>query len=95
MSTFTDQKPFVVDADRRSAFTRLKKKFNCSICGKEFEIGDTARWVYANGTNGFHGGNFFVCEADNTPNVLDRAKESFETARKLAKQWGIYGPEWQ
>lgn len=71
------------------------RRFACSLCGKEFAVGDIAKWVYANSTPGFSAGNFFVCESDNTPDVMERAKASYETAKKLSKQWGIFGPDWQ
>lgn len=93
--SFTDQKPFVVTEKTYSSFVRLKRRWGCSLCEKKFEVGDTARWVYANSTSGLHTGNFFVCPEHDTPDVLERAKESYETAKRLAKQWGIYGPDWQ
>lgn len=94
MSCFTNQKPFQVDAQQAKNFRAGKRRFGCALCEKEFQAGDTVRWVYANGSNGLNTGNFFVCPEHDTPDVLDKAKESFETARKLAKQWGIYGPDW-
>lgn len=92
--SFTNQQPFTLDAQQVALFTRRGKRFNCALCGVEFKPGDTVRWVYAN-DRGFHCGNFFVCSNDNTPDVLERAKASFAEAVKLAKQWGIYGPDWQ
>lgn len=92
--SFTNQQPFEVTEQQRAGLTRHGKRFNCAICGHEFKAGDTARFVYANGTNGLRSGNFFVCPQHDTPDVLDRAKESFDQAVKLAKQWGIYGPDW-
>lgn len=95
--SFTNQKPFAVDADAVRSFTRFKKRFNCKLCGHEFAAGDTARWVYANSTPGLCCGNFFVCQKCDGPNevILVQAKESFTRAVALAKQWDIYGPDWQ
>lgn len=94
-ASFTNQKPFVVSKERLEAFTRHRKRFGCVLCSKVFKVGDTARWVYANGTPGLHTGNFFVCEEHDTEDVLERAKESIELATRLAKQWDIYGPDWE
>lgn len=94
---FTNRKPFAVTADRIKAFKRGRERWNCSLCGHEFQEGDTARWIYANFTESpVRSGNFFVCPScDGTDaDVLRRAAESFKTAVALAKQWGIYGPEW-
>lgn len=92
---FTDQKPFVVTPEIHRSFNRSRERFCCSLCGKIFQIGETVRWVYANSPKGARCGNFFVCKEHDTPDVLDRAKESFRQAKKLAKQWGVYGPDWQ
>jgi hypothetical protein len=91
--SFTDQKPFVVTRDRLEAFTRHKKRFGCSLCAHDFKEGDTARWVFANGSN-LRSGNFFVCPEHDTPDVLEQGKISFDNAVALSKQWGIYGPDW-
>ncbi len=94
--SFTNQKPFVLTEELNSGFKRRKSQMLCcALCGHEFEVGETLRWVYGNSTEGFHGGNFFVCEKDDTEDLLLRAKESFDLAKKLAKQWGVYGPDWQ
>lgn len=92
---FTNQQPFVVTPEHHKNATSHGRRFGCVFCDKKFAPGDTARWVYANGTAGFNAGNFYVCPEHNTPDVLERAKESYATAKKLAKQWGIYGPDWQ
>lgn len=95
--SFTDCKPFVIDAETFKAFHRVKKRFNCKLCGKIFAEGDGARWIYANFKDSpVHCGNFFVCASCDGSNedVLKRAAASYEQAEKLAKQWNIYGPEW-
>jgi hypothetical protein len=95
MTSFTDQKPFVITPEEKKAFSR-GRRFNCRLCGHTFLIGETARWVYANGQDSpIPCGNFFVCKKCDGPDVLTRAAESFNQAVKLAKQWDIYGPEWQ
>lgn len=96
-ASWIDRKPFVVSAEQANAFKRLKKPFNCKLCGHDFKAGDTARWIYANGTSGITTGNFFVCggcdEAD--ADLMTRAQQEFRLAVSLAKKWGIYGPDWQ
>lgn len=94
--SFTNQKPFTVEEKDLRGFTRGKsRRFNCAICGELFAIGSIARWVYANGVDGPNCGNFFVCQKCDAPNILEVARESYSQARKLAMQWGIYGPDWQ
>jgi hypothetical protein len=95
--SFTDRQPFVVTAKQLAGFKRSAKRFNCSLCGHEFTEGDTARWIYANFKESpVRSGNFFVCQTDDGPDadVLKKAAESYNSAVKLAKQWGIYGPDW-
>jgi rubredoxin len=95
--SFLDQKPFTVTKDTLAAFKRLHKAFNCSLCGHVFTESDVARWIYANGTPGARTGNFFVCSNCDGENseVIERASASLKEAIRLAKQWGIYGPDWQ
>lgn len=95
--TWMNGRQFVVSEETQTAFKRVNKDFNCRLCGRFFIIGDIARWVYANGTPGIHTGNFFVCEECDKPNdeLLPLAEESLSNAIKLAKQWGIYGPDWE
>lgn len=98
MSFFTDGKQFVVDGERLASFKRIKKRFNCKLCGHVFEMGDQARWIYANGTKGAGCGNFFVCAGCDyglNPQIIERAKESLAKAIAIAKQWDIYGPDWE
>lgn len=96
--SFTDRKSFQINNEILAAFKRTKKRFNCKLCGHNFEVGDTARWIYANSKESpVRCGNFFVCgkcDGDDDA-VLLRAKDSYELATQLAKQWDIYGPEWQ
>lgn len=96
--SFTDRKPFTVTEKDVASFSRYKKRFNCRLCGHNFDAGDTARLIYANGAESpVHCGNFFVCSKcdGDDKDVLQCAKLGFEQAVKLAKQWDIYGPEWQ
>lgn len=94
--SWTDMKAFVVDDRTHQSFKSLKKRFHCSLCGHDFKVGDTARWIYANGTKGSPG-NFFVCSQcdGETATVIQRGIESRREAVRLAKNWGIYGPDWQ
>lgn len=93
--SFTNQKPFVVTPDEHKQFSR-GRRFNCRLCGHDFKPGDTVRWVYANFPESpVKSGNFFVCSDCDGLDVLQRAAESFGQAVKLAKQWDVYGPEWQ
>lgn len=91
--SFTDQKPFV--ATEAHVKARWGSGFTCKLCGHKFVVGDTVRWVYANGTKDQQTGNFMVCARCDGEDVLQRAKTSYIEAVKLAKQWGIYGPDWQ
>lgn len=94
--SFTNQNPFEVTEELRKGFTRGKRRFQCSMCGHEFAVGDVAKWVYANYADSpVRCGNFFVCQTHDLPNVMELAAESYNNAKKLAKQWGIYGPDWQ
>lgn len=96
--SWTDRKPFQVTDDIEKSYKRLKKRFNCKLCGKDLVCGDTARWIYANsGDSPVRCGNFFTCSnCDGSDNeVLSKAALSFGEAVGLAKQWDIYGPEWQ
>lgn len=95
--SFTDRKQFVVTNEHGAALKRSKKRFGCALCDHEFVEGDKARWIYCNSTPGQLTCNFFVCEKDDGSDevVMALAKESFQEAVKLAKRWGIYGPDWQ
>lgn len=90
---FLNGKSFV--ADEADCQRKFGSGFHCKLCGHKVVVGDVVRWVYANGIEGQGTGNFFVCASCDGPDVLKRAKESLQLAVKLAKQWGIYGPDWQ
>lgn len=53
----------VIESDLRGNWSGCRHgiRFACGLCGRRFIVGDTIRWVYANGKNGAPGGNFFVC----------------------------------
>lgn len=93
--SFTDRQPFIVTEVQMKL--RWGGGFWCKLCGHKFVTGDRVRWVYANGTKDQRTGNFFVCNLcdGNDSDVLSRANASFMEAVKLAKQWGIYGPDWE
>lgn len=83
---FLNQKPWVVTEGDMSA--PWAPRFRCKLCGHQFAVGHTVRWVYANDA-GIGTGNFFVCERCDGPDLLQRAKESRDLAVKLAKQWDL------
>jgi hypothetical protein len=93
--SFTNQKPLEVTPEQHRAFTRLKKRFGCALCNHVFNVGDIARFVYANGTKDAHCGNFFVCKECDSGDVLEKGIENFKIAQEGAIRWGIYGPDWQ
>lgn len=96
--SFTDRKPFVAtEAQTKLRWGGRSDNFTCKLCGHKFKDGDTVRWLYANGTPGLSCGNFFACSLcdQGDEKTLEAAKESYATAVRLAKQWGIYGPDWQ
>lgn len=94
--SFTDGKPFTVTEEQTKL--RWGGGFWCKLCGHAFIAGDTARWIYANSTPKACVGNFMVCadcdEEDNAK-LIETAKASLALATRLAKQWGIYGPDWE
>ena len=90
---FTNGKPFIVTDEQTKA--RWGGGFWCPLCGDNFEVGHRVRWVSAAGS-GFR--NFFVCakcDTGNNAELIELAKEGYQQAAKLAKQWGIYGPDWE
>ena len=94
---WTNQKPFKVTEKQINFKWGCSPpcKLKCKLCGHIAKVGDTFRWVYANGKGGNGCGNFMVCSDCDGVDVLERGRQSFDQARKLAKQWGIYGPDWQ
>lgn len=96
---FSDRNPFVV-TERFNGLQfggeHTKTGISCKLCGVKLHIGDQARWIYAN-SSGAGTGNFFVCKAcdGEDAEVIERAKASLAEATRLAKQWSIYGPDWQ
>ena len=96
--SFTDQKPFVLTKEQHKQRWGCRNKdgrLRCNLCGHKFEVGETARWVYANGEGGNGSGNFFTCESCDGDDVLEKGRESFTKAQTLAKNWGVFGPDWQ
>lgn len=92
MRDWQSQQPFTVTDEHMKA--RWGGGFHCKLCGIKFQVGLVIRWVYCNSTPGQQTGNFFVCSGCDGDDVKQRAKESLALATKLAKQWGIYGPDW-
>lgn len=95
--SWTNCKEFQVSESIFNSFKWVKKMFGCSLCGHTFEIGDVARWIYANGTPNQRTGNFFVCAACDGPDgiVMNRGKEVLEQTMKMAKVWGFLGKDEQ
>lgn len=93
MNTWTNGKPFSVTDEHLKG--HWGSGFECRLCGEKFKFGETIRWVYCNSTPGLGTGNFFVCQKCDGDDVKERAKKQLEEAVKLAKRWGIYGPDWE
>lgn len=94
MSLF-DGKFHVMSKEFIEARIRYKKNCCCALCGCEFKEGDPHKWIYANSTPHAGCGNFMICEKCDGPDALQRGIESCKQATKMAKQWGLYGPDWQ
>ncbi len=91
-SQWLDRKSFILSPETHQGFKNVKKPLNCKLCGHILQVGDKARWIYANGTPSMGTGNFFVCgNCDGEDAVLlAKAKEQFTLALTLAKRWGIH-----
>lgn len=85
VSKLLDRTPHEVTPELLKPYTkgrlrRPREAFGCLICGHVFEVGDTYRWVYANGKGSpFRGGNFFICEGCDCPDD--------EALQKAADVW--------
>lgn len=90
--SFTDQKPWVATA--KDVKARWGSGFHCKLCGHKFKENDIVRFVFGN-HSGHTCGNLLVCQYCDGEDVLVRADKSYNEAVKLAKQWSIYGPDWQ
>ena len=74
-----DQTPQVAtEADCHALWSGSKdgKYFRCYLCGHRFQVGDTWRWVYAEGKP-----NLLVCASCDGPAV----KERWDTMREEAR----------
>jgi hypothetical protein len=72
--SFTNGKPFRVTEKHMKAPWRGKtdgSQFRCYLCGVHFKEGDFVRWVYTNNIKGA-GGNPFVCDLCDGPDVIER-----------------------
>lgn len=81
---FTNQLPWTVtpqDLERRWGGLPASERFRCFLCGHCFREGDTARWVYLNGTPSVPArvscGNQFVCQDCDGPDVLGRIERHY------------------
>lgn len=91
---FTDQKPFTVTAEdlkRPWAGRRDGSRFRCYLCLSRFVAGDTARWVYNNGSDSPGGsyGNFFTCVKCDGPDVRERFKAKMDPFWERYKAMGF------
>lgn len=68
----------------------IRHKLACGLCGKDPEVGDTRRFVYANYTGGAPGGNFFVCAVCDGEDAACNAKRAalHEELLRLHKTFG-------
>lgn len=83
--SFTDQKPHTVtEKDTKAPWSGIKdgKRFYCKLCGHQFVVGDTYRWVFASSIQRV---NLLVCERCDGPDVLDKWKKWWEDWESLAK----------
>jgi len=93
--TFTNQQAFIVTANdltRPWGGHRDGSRFRCALCGHRFTEGDTARWVFTNGTPGA-GGNPFVCsDCDGTnEEVIAKWRQHIADFRASKdKFWSFY-----
>jgi hypothetical protein len=74
--SFTDGKPHVVtheDLTRPWSGHTDGSHFRCYLCGHRFKVGDVFRWQFTNNVKGA-GGNPFVCERCDGPDVVGRWK---------------------
>ena len=88
--SFTDGKPRVAteeEVDASWGGMKHGKRFRCYLCGYKFQVGDTWRWVYANGHSPAYG-NFMVCDKCDGLDVLDKWNKANEEARQ--KFWWIW-----
>lgn len=89
--SFTDQRPWTVtENDMATRWGGIdarseRSRFRCMLCGHRFEVGDSARWVYMNGTAGAHCGNVFVCQPCDGDDVRDRIVAHAKEGRE--KHW--------
>lgn len=89
--SFIDGKQFTVTDKMLATYKRLKKRFDCLLCGLTFQQGDVARFIMANNGSEFKYDNFFVCmycDAGNCTNednpiILRRATAKAAELKKL------------
>jgi hypothetical protein len=82
---FLSGKPFVVTEDELKLpwAGRGRVAFSCGFCPKQFELGDTVRWVYVEGAP-----NTFVCTEHDGPDVAERFREHWRTViRPILDRW--------
>lgn len=83
--SFTDQKPRIATAeDVKAPWSGYSngKRFYCRLCGHQFQVGDTFRWVYA---GSIHRCNLLVCELCDCPDVLTHWEDWWQEWESLAK----------
>lgn len=55
-NSFINGKPFIVDEEILSVYKELKRPFFCCLCGEDFKLNDSARFMFIP-----EFGNPFVC----------------------------------
>lgn len=93
---WTSQRRFVVTEKHvNTKWGTTEEQMKCGICRRPFEVGDTARWVCATAHRCL---NFFVCEADDTSDVIEvwqhitqlAQQDEYDLAAKIAQlEWDL------
>lgn len=77
---WTSQRRFIATAWHvNSKWGTSGEAFKCGICRRLFKVGDSVRWVMAVAHRCF---NFFVCDHDDTSDVLDVWQRITEIAQR-------------
>lgn len=84
--SFTKGRPWTVTAeDLKKPWSgkRDGSRFRCVPCGHRFEVGDVARFQWANFKDSpWPGGNFFVCVRCDGPDLLKRMGALWRESRE-------------
>ena len=83
--SFTDQQPRVAtEEDVKAPWSGIRngKRFYCRLCGHQFQVGDTWRWVCA---GSIHRLNLMVCASCDGEDVLVRWENWWKEWEELAQ----------